>query len=77
MVFDTVKNINNYCYQGRNEGGQGHNSRGAEKSQQCRKFFLHPQYIYFRKTSYSNMGLPNLFLAPGAIWLHYAPGYYT
>jgi len=66
--------------QRRNEGGQGgHNSPGAEslwgrrmtvggadKSQQCHKYFLQ-QHICFRKTSGSNMGAPNLFLAPGAI----------
>ena len=34
---------------------------GAEKSQQCHKHFC------FRKTSGSNMGAPNLLLAPGAI----------
>jgi len=43
---------------------------GAEKSQQCRMYFL--QYfsiffIYFRKTSGSKMGASNLFLAQGAI----------
>jgi len=44
-----------------------HCSAGAaEKSQQCRKYFL--QYsICFRKILGSNMGAPNLFLAPGAI----------
>jgi len=33
------------------------------------------QYICFRKTSISNMGSPNLLLAPGAIWPRYAPGH--
>jgi len=32
------------------------------------------QYIYFRKISDSNMGAPNLLLAPGAIQPRYAPG---
>jgi len=39
---------------------------GAEKSQQCRKYFLQ-QHICFQKSSGSNMGAPNLLLAPGAI----------
>jgi len=39
---------------------------GAEKSQQCYKYFLQ-QLICFRKTSGSNMGAPNLCLAPGTI----------
>jgi len=39
---------------------------GAKKSQQCRKYFLQ-QHICFRKNSGSNMGTPNLFLAPDAI----------
>jgi len=64
----------------RNEGVQGwRNSPGAESlwgrrmtaasakmPQQCHKYFLE-QRICFRKTSGSNMGAPNLFLAPGAI----------
>jgi len=32
------------------------------------------QYICFQKTSVSNMGAPNLLLAPGAIQPRYAPG---
>jgi len=33
------------------------------------------QYICFRKTSGSNMGAPNLLLAPGAIQPRYTPDY--
>jgi len=40
---------------------------GAKKSQQCRKYFSSMQHICFRNTLGSNMGPPNLFLAPGAI----------
>jgi len=39
----------------------------AEKSQQCHNILSSIQYICFRKTSGSNMGAPNLLLAPGAI----------
>jgi len=67
--------------QGRNEGAgkgtqfHGHriamrppnDSWGAEKSQQCYKYFSSIQYISFRKTSGANMGAPNLLLVPGAI----------
>ena len=45
--------------QGRNEGGQGSQlpeGRAPKKSQQCRKYFLHMQYICFRKASGSNIG---------------------
>jgi len=56
--------------QGRNDGGKGGTISRApnhcgvvEKSQA----FLSIQYICFRKTSGSNMGAPNLLLAPGAI----------
>jgi len=33
------------------------------------------QWIYFRKSSGSNTGAPNLLLAPVAIWPRYAPGH--
>jgi len=39
---------------------------GAEKPEQCRKYFLQ-QHICFRKTVGSNMGTPNLFIAQGAV----------
>ena len=45
---------------------------GAEKSEQCLKYFVQ-QRICFRKISGSNTGAPNLFLAPGAISPRYTP----
>ena len=61
-------------------GARGHNyagsesmrGMGAEKSQQCHKYFLHLQCICFRITSVSNMGSPNFLLrAPTIIvYLH-------
>jgi len=39
---------------------------GAEKFQQCRNYFLQ-QHICFQKILGSNMGAPNLLLAPDAI----------
>jgi len=61
---------------GRNEGGKvGSDSpsaeslrsaEGAEKFQQCCKYFLQQQ-ICFRKALGLNIGAPNLFLAPSAI----------
>jgi len=44
-------------------GGVESLREGAEKLQQCHEYFLQ-QHICFRKTSGSNMGAPNLFLAP-------------
>jgi len=52
-------------YRGRSEGG-GHNSPGAEKFQQCHKYFLQHRRFAFLKTSGPNMGAPNLLLAPAA-----------
>jgi len=59
--------------QKRNQGGKAgaippapNHYGGAEKSQQCHKYFLQ-QHICFRKASGSKMGGPNLFLAAGAI----------
>jgi len=66
---------------GRNEEWQGgHNSPGAEslwgrqitaesaiKSQQCHKYLLQYSTFASKKISGSNMGAPNLLLAPGAI----------
>jgi len=64
-----------HIVRGVTRGEGGHNSSGAEslwerrmtaggaeKSQQCHKYFF--QYSCFRKTSNSNMGAPNLLLAP-------------
>jgi len=66
--------------QGRNEGGQGgHNSPGAKSPWGRRKVptmsqvLSSIQYICFLTTLNSNMGAPNLLLAPGAIKLRYAP----
>jgi len=60
--------------QGRDEGGG--NYSGAEKSQQCHNnFFNTQQYISFRKTSSSNMGEPNLILAPETIFPCHAPAH--
>ena len=67
-----------YTAHGHNEGGkestmpQVLNHQGnAEKSQQCRKYFLkHMRYIYSQNTvglKVENMGVPNLLLALGAI----------
>jgi len=61
-------------HQGRNKGrGKGgaiprapNHYWGAEKSQQCHKYFLQ-QHVCFWKTSGSSMGAPKLLLAPGAI----------
>jgi len=67
--------------QGRNKRGQGgHNSPGAESlpgsSNDCggrrkvttmSQVLSSIQYIYFLKTSNSNMEAPNMLLAPGAI----------
>ena len=66
-----VRGVTNGCKGGENSMGTeslwGRRwLRGAEKSQQCHKYFLQ-KHICFRKTSGSNMGASNLFLAPGAI----------
>ena len=59
--------------QGCNEGASGHNSPGAESLRGRREVptILQVsslvQYICFRKNSGSNMGAPNLLLAPGVI----------
>jgi len=62
----------------RNDGGGGGTipwrritAGDAGKSQQSHKYFC------FRKTSGSNMGSPNLLLAPGAIYPRYTPVYNT
>jgi len=59
---------------GRNEGGQGRaiprvpNDCGGHRKVPTMSHVLSSiQYICFRKTSGSNMGTPNLLLAPGAI----------
>jgi len=59
--------------QGRNDGDKGGTKprasnyyAGAEKSQQCREYFLHYS-TFASKTLGSKMGAPNSFLAPGAI----------
>ena len=54
-------------------GKGGHNSRGRWKAPTMLQVLSSVQYICFRKTSGSNMGAPNLLLAPGTIWPRYAP----
>jgi len=66
--------------QGRNNGGQegtipwasnhyggAESVRGPQKVPKMSQVLSSIQYICFRKTSGSNMGAPNLLLAPGAI----------
>jgi len=72
-----VANTANALLQGRNEGAQGgHNSPGAESLRGTLKcsnsvtVLSSIHYIYFGNIPGSNMGAPNLLLAPGAI---YAP----
>ena len=72
--FVSFRKIFRFLYNTRNvtKGERGHNSagaeslRGAEKSQKCHNTCFN-QDICFRNTTGSNMGAPNLFLAPGAI----------
>jgi len=47
--------------------------RGRKKVLTMFQAFSSIQYICFRKTSGSNMGMPNLLLALGAIHPRYAP----
>jgi len=54
------------------KGGRGHNSRapnhcGGQKFTTMSQALFSKQYICYRKTSGSNMGAPNLFLALLAI----------
>ena len=53
--------------------GAQNNCEGRWKVPTMSKALSSIQWICFRKTSGSNMGAPNLFLAPGAIWPRYAP----
>ena len=63
---------------GRNEGGKisrapircGERRKVPKMSQVLSSI----QYIYFRKTSGSNTGSPNLLLVPGATYPRYDPG---
>jgi len=62
-----------------NHSGGGEILRGrrmiveAQKAPTVPQALSSIQYICFRKTSGSNMGAPNLLLAPGAIYPRYAP----
>ena len=59
--------------QGRKEGAPNH--RGVLKSPNdvARFFFNTVAYIYSQKTLGLNMGTPNLFFVPRAVWPRYAP----
>jgi len=59
---------------GRNDGGKGgYNAPGVSSLARCRKVLTTSEvlssinYVRSQKTMGSNMGAPNLFLAPGAI----------
>jgi len=53
---------------GRHNDCEGHwmTTRGAEKSQQCQKYFFNTVYFLPRDLRCEHGGIPNLLLAPGA-----------
>ena len=58
---------------GSNHYGGTDSLRGAPNVPTMSQLLSSIQYICFRRTSGSNMGAPNLLLAPGAIKPHDAP----
>jgi len=79
VYHDLLRRVPARSTQGRNDEGKGHNFPGAEslwgrlmiagrqKIPTMSQVHSSIQYICFRKISGSNMGAPNLHLAPGAI----------
>jgi len=72
VYHDLLRRVAERSNQGRNDGGQGAQFPGHRITIKAPKSLNNVtstsvQYICFRKTSGSNMGAPNLLLAPGAI----------